>query len=63
MDEVFKEIAKWYGVTIVKQTEKFSDKLYTARHDNNPSLKQVMESVSFVFEIKFEIKGNELIIK
>ena len=63
MDAVFNEIARWYGVTIVKQTSKASNKLYTARHENNPSLQQVMESVAFVFEIKFEIKGNDLIIK
>ena len=63
MDEVLKEVARWYGVTIVMKTGKKSDKLYTARHDNNPGLKQVMESVSFVFEVKFEIDGNELTIK
>lgn len=63
MDEVLKEVARWYGVNIVMKTGKKSDKLYTARHDNNPGLKQVMESVSFVFEVKFEIDGNELTIK
>ncbi len=63
LDDVLKIISKWYGVEIQNQYKKTTNKLYTAKHEDNPTLQQVMESVAFVYELKYSINGNELMIK
>ncbi|XOV93461.1 MAG: FecR family protein [Bacteroidota bacterium] len=61
-DEVLKSISKWYGVEITMNRKLSVDKRYTASYDN-PTLKEVMDILAFVYDFNYEKKGNELIIK
>ncbi|CAN0031705.1 unnamed protein product, partial [Chrysoparadoxa australica] len=62
IQEVLKQISKWYGVEIVMEKSIGIHKKYTARYDN-PTLKEVMDILAFVYDFKYEIKENDLIIK
>ncbi|XOV92953.1 MAG: FecR family protein [Bacteroidota bacterium] len=62
LDEAMETISKWYGVEVEINRRGTIDSLYTARH-SNPTLKEVMEILSFTFNLKYEIKENQLIIK
>lgn len=61
LEEVLKSIEKWYGVEISSVGRLDSNKLYTARFDN-PSLKQLMGSISHVYQFDYEIEQNNILI-
>lgn len=62
IDEVLEKISKWYGVRIDLKKNLGQQKKYTASFEN-PTLKQVMDILAFVYDFDYEINENELIIK
>ncbi|MEQ8339047.1 MAG: DUF4974 domain-containing protein [Cyclobacteriaceae bacterium] len=62
IDEVLERISKWYGVRIDLKKNLGQQKKYTASFEN-PTLKQVMDILAFVYDFDYEINENELIIK
>jgi len=62
IEEVLDRISRWYGVEIDLKKKLEQQKRYTASFEN-PTLKQVMDILAFVYDFDYEINGNELIIK
>ncbi|MBV6642984.1 MAG: DUF4974 domain-containing protein [Cyclobacteriaceae bacterium] len=62
IEEVLDRISRWYGVEIDLKKRLEQQKRYTASFEN-PTLKQVMDILAFVYDFDYEINGNELIIK
>ncbi len=62
IEEVLDRISRWYGVNIDLKKNLEQQKRYTASFEN-PTLKQVMDILAFVYDFDYEINGNELIIK
>ncbi len=62
IEEVLDRISRWYGVEIDLRKRLEQQKRYTASFEN-PTLKQVMDILAFVYDFDYEINGNELIIK
>lgn len=60
-DRILKEISRWYGVDFSMYKEIDTVKPFTATY-KNPSLKEVMESLSHAYKFKYEIKGKNVII-
>ncbi len=62
INEVLETVSNWYGVSYELKKEIEEDKLYTASH-SNPTLKEVMEILTYTYEIEYEIVNNTVIIK
>ena len=60
--EIFKVMKRWFNVSIEERKSIHSSKEFTGKY-KNPSLKEVMESLSYTFEFKYEIYDNRVIIK
>jgi len=61
INEITKELARWYGVTFVLDKKLNYDKDYTGVFDNK-SLKEVLEGISFVFNFQFQIDNKVVTI-
>ncbi|MEQ6119492.1 FecR domain-containing protein [Reichenbachiella sp. MALMAid0571] len=61
INQITKELAKWYGVTFVLDKKLNNDKDYTGVFDNK-SLKEVLEGISFVFNFEFKIDNKVVTI-
>ena len=65
-DSQFKDIlntmTNWYGVEFILSINIESNRVYTSRFEN-PTLKSVMESLSYVYDFNYEINDNVVIIK
>lgn len=59
--EVISEIERWYGVEIKVEKTLSKHKLYTAHHDN-PTIDEVLRSLSFVYEFEFVKKEENVIV-
>jgi transmembrane sensor len=59
---ILKTLARWYGVEFQVETNLNANREYTARF-NNPSLKEVMESLSYNYQFKYEINDEKVIIQ
>ncbi len=59
--EVFDQIERWFGVEIKIERSLSGKKLYTARHDN-PTLEEVLRSLSFVYEFEFRKENEHMIV-
>ncbi len=62
IEEVLERISRWYGVEIRLEKKLKQQKKYTASFEN-PTLKQVMDILAFVYDFDYELKGNDLTIK
>lgn len=62
LSEVLKVVSRWYGVEFKVEKEIDTKKRFTAKY-KNPSLKAVMESLSYVYEFKYEINERIITIK
>lgn len=60
-DEIVDRLERWYGVKFVVKRKKPITKGFTGRY-KNPSLKIVLEGMSFSSEFKFKIKGDTVLI-
>jgi hypothetical protein len=54
-------LERWYGVKFVMKRIRPITRGFTGRYEN-PSLKLVLEGMSFSSEFKFEIKGDTVVI-
>ncbi|RED95265.1 FecR domain-containing protein [Marinoscillum furvescens] len=65
-DESFATIAskieRWYDVKIEMQTSVDADKTFTGKY-KNPSIKALMESLSYAYDFNYELKEKTVIIK
>lgn len=61
INEITKELARWYGVTFVLDKRLNYDKDYTGVFDNK-SLKEVLDGISFVFNFQFKIDNKVVTI-
>ncbi|MEQ8554366.1 MAG: FecR domain-containing protein [Cyclobacteriaceae bacterium] len=61
VDDVISEIERWFGVEIKLEKTLSKKKLYTARHDN-PTIDEVLKSLSFVYEFDFIKKDDNVIV-
>jgi len=61
VEEVLTTISRWFGVEIVINDAISNNKLYTATYEN-PSLKEVLESMSYVYNFKYSIHEKKVII-
>ncbi|MBW6492559.1 MAG: DUF4974 domain-containing protein [Lentimicrobium sp.] len=57
--DVFKSLEKKYDAEFIVKNSEISAFRLTARIENE-SLPQVMESIALIFDVKYEIKGNEV---
>jgi transmembrane sensor len=55
-------ISKWYGMKYELRAKIEDDKLYTASH-NNPTLKEVMEVLTYTYNVNYEIEDETIVIK
>ena len=61
INQITKELARWYGVTFVLDKKLNYDKDYTGAFDNK-SLREVLEGISFVFNFQFKIDNKVVTI-
>lgn len=62
LPEVFKSVEKWFGVKINNTTIIDSKKPYTATFDN-PTLPEVMGSLAYIYQFKYEIENKIISIQ
>lgn len=62
LTDVFKSLEKKYNVTFVVNNPDVYNQRLTARFENE-SLVDVMESLSLIFSIKYEIKDKQVVLK
>lgn len=62
INEVIHTIENWYGVKVEMDRNNLSDKPYTARFVD-PALPEVMTSLSELYEFKYDIVDEKVIIK
>lgn len=62
LEEAMALISKWFDVEYVIINNQNTNKLITAKF-NNPSLKNVMENLSYSYEFNYEINENGIVIK
>ncbi len=62
LEEAIALISKWFDVEYVIVNKRNINKLITAKF-NNPSLKNVMENLSYSYEFNYEINENGIVIK
>lgn len=60
--EVLKALERWYGLEVKFERDIISGIKYTAKYEN-PSLTEVMQSLSHVYQFNYEINGKNLSIK
>lgn len=61
LSNVVNEIEKWFGVSIHLENINESTLVYTAKY-KNPSLKEVLESLSHVYDFKFQIYDRKKVV-
>ncbi len=61
-NEVFRVVANWFGVEFILEKNIDRNRVFTSRFEN-PTLKSVLESLSYVYDFKYEINGKTIIIK
>ena len=62
LEEAMALIGKWFDMEYVIMNKRNTNKQITAKF-NNPSLKNVMENLSYSYEFKYEINENGIVIK
>ncbi len=62
IDHILKDLSKWYGVEFEIQRRLNTSKTISGKYDN-PPLFEVMESLSFAYDFKFEIEKSKVIIR
>ena len=60
-DKVVTELERWYGIQIVYSNEQAFKGSYSEQF-NNPTLSEVLHSLSFVYRFDFEIDGRKVIL-
>jgi len=60
--DIIKELSRWYDVKFEIKRELDYKKAFTARY-KNPTLKAVLESLSYAYDFEYEIDGKKVIIK
>lgn len=61
LSEIYDRLNKWYGVEIIQQGN-MPDKKFSGRYVN-PTLKAVLEGLSYVYDFNYSIESNEVILK
>lgn len=61
VSEILTLVSRWYGVEINYDKAQAADRKFTGRY-NNPTLNQVMASLSFAFDFNYEIDENTVTI-
>jgi len=59
VNDILKILTRWYNVGFILEKRLPNDKLFTANYDN-PSLEKVLKSLSYAYDFKYEINGNEV---
>lgn len=60
-ESLTKELERWYGVKIIANDNFGVRGTYSGKFDN-PTLSEILHSLSFVYRFKFEIEGNKVIL-
>lgn len=60
LSEVTAELERWYAVQIQLSDPGLANYRLKARFDNNPSLTDVLQGISFALNIKYKIKDKEV---
>lgn len=60
LSEVTAELERWYAVEIQLNDPELANYRLKARFDNNPSLIDVLQGISFALNIKYNIKDKEV---
>ncbi|AMP99665.1 hypothetical protein AY601_2782 [Pedobacter cryoconitis] len=60
LSEVTAELERWYAVQIHLSDPELANYRLKARFDNNPSLIDVLQGISFALNIKYQIKDKEV---
>lgn len=60
LSEVIAELERWYAVKIQLDDPGLANYRLKARFDNNPSLTDVFQGISFALNIKYKIKDKEV---
>ena len=60
-DKVVTELERWYGIQIIYSNEQAFEGSYSEQFDN-PTLAEVLHSLSFVYRFEFEIDGKKVIL-
>lgn len=58
-EDLTRELERWYGVKIIANDNFGARGTYSGKFDN-PSLAEILHSLSFVYRFKFEIEGNQV---
>lgn len=61
LSEIYERLNKWYGVEIIQHGD-MPDKKFTGRYIN-PTLKAVMEGLTYVYDFNYSIESNTVILK
>ncbi|MFY0608550.1 MAG: FecR domain-containing protein [Cyclobacteriaceae bacterium] len=59
LNNVLEKISRWYGIEIEKPEGFKTDRKYTATYDN-PTIKEVMEVLTYVYDIKYQYNAKEM---
>jgi len=62
INSILQTLARWYGVEFQLDTHLDTQREYTAKF-NNPTLKEVMESLSYNYKFSYEINDEKVIIQ
>ena len=62
IDEIVKTLERWYDVKVEITTKLDTKKKFTGKY-KNPTLRAVMESLSYAYDFEYELKDKTVIIK
>lgn len=63
LSKILQELEKKYGISFVYRTKLNSTEIYNMRFNQNESITDVMNVLSVLMDIKYTIKGKQIIIK
>ncbi len=62
MDNVFEQLVRWFGVEIQIEKEVTNKRPYTANY-SNPTLEEVLKSLSHLYQFEYSKDGKRIIIR
>ncbi len=62
VNEIFNTLSNWYGVEFILSRNIDNNRVFTSKYEN-PTLKSVLEGLSYVYDFDYEINDKTIIIK
>ncbi len=62
VNDIFNTLSNWYGVEFILSRNIDNKRVFTSRYEN-PTLKSVLESLSYVYDFNYQINEKTILIK